>query len=176
MAFSFVVLTAVARSATAQDTTTFPTTGKVVRHDAALDALLAEDAKIEVLAGGFQWSEGPVWVPRDGGFLLFSDIPNNRVMKWVEGEGVSVFLEPAGYTGASAYGKERGSNGLGLDPRGNLTLCEHGDRRVARLDWDGGKQTIVDNYDGKRFNSPNDHVWAASGDLFFTDPPYGLPG
>lgn len=170
------VATTLVGAAGAQDTTTFPTIGDVIRHESGLDVLLVEEATIEVLSGGFKWSEGPVWVPRDGGFLLFSDIPNNRVMKWVEGKGVSVFLEPAGYTGAADYGGEPGSNGLALDADGNLTLCEHGDRRIARMTWDGGKRTIVDHFQGKRFNSPNDLVWAPSGDLFFTDPPYGLPG
>lgn len=160
----------------AQDTTKFPSLGKVVRIDPALERLLAPEASIEVLAGGFVWSEGPVWVPREGGFLLFSDIPRNRVMKWVDGEGVSVFMEPSGFTGVTDYSGEPGSNGLGLDPEGNLTLCEHGDRRLSRMTWNGGKQTIVDSYQGKRFNSPNDHVWSSSGDLYFTDPPYGLRG
>ncbi|WP_231993847.1 SMP-30/gluconolactonase/LRE family protein [Pseudobythopirellula maris] len=160
----------------AQDTTTFPTLGEVVRLDPALDELIEPGAKIEVLAGGFDWSEGPVWVPRDGGFLLFSDIPPNRVMKWVEGQGVSVFLDPSGYTGVGRYSREPGSNGMFLDPKGDLTLCEHGDRRVAMMTWDGGKRTLVDNYQGKRLNSPNDCVWSARGDLYFTDPPYGLPG
>lgn len=161
--------------AVAQDTTKFPTLGEVVRLDPALDGLLDADAKIEVVAGGFIWSEGPVWVPRDGGFLLFSDIPNNRVVKWVEGKGISTFLQPAGYTGAAEYSYEPGSNGLALDPDGNLTLCEHGDRRVALMTWDGGKRTLVDNFQGKRLNSPNDCCWGPGGDLYFTDPPYGMP-
>lgn len=162
--------------ALAQDTVKFPTIGDVVKRDPAFDKLVASDAKIEVLAGGFTWSEGPVWVPRDGGYLLFSDIPPNRVMKWVEGEGVSVFLEPAGYTGAAEYSYEPGSNGLALDADGNLTLCEHGDRRVSLMTWDGGKRTLIDNYQGKRLNSPNDCCWGKNGDLYFTDPPYGMPG
>jgi gluconolactonase len=159
----------------AQDTESYPTLGEIVRIDPQLDALVPADAKIEVLAGGFDWSEGPVWVPRDGGYLLFSDLPPNSIMKWVEGKGISLFLKPAGYTGAAPYGGEPGSNGLALDRDGNLTLCEHGDRRMSRMTWDGGKRTLVDNYQGKRLNSPNDQVWHSSGDLYFTDPPYGLP-
>lgn len=161
--------------AAAQDTKNFPTFGEVVRLGPALDKLIAKDAKIEVLAGGFDWSEGPVWVRRDGGYLLFSDIPRNQILKWVEGKGLSTFLQPSGFTGVGPYGREPGSNGLALDREGNLTMCEHGDRRVSRMRWEGGKQTLVDSYEGKRLNSPNDHCWGKNGDLYFTDPPYGLP-
>src|SRR5208283_4780504 len=107
---------------------------------------------------GFAWAEGPVWV-KDGQYLLFSDIPNNRVCKWKEGEGVSDFLKPSGYTGSKPRGGEPGSNGLILDNEGRLILCEHGDRRVARLEKDGKtKTTLADRYQGKRLNSPNDIV------------------
>lgn len=153
---------------------TYPTFGRVVRQDARLDALIAPDATIEVLASGFQWSEGPVWV-RDGGYLLFSDIPRNSIMRWRENEDLSFYMKPSGYTGVADYGREPGSNGLTLDAQGRLTLCEHGDRRIARLEKDGGKCTLVDNYEGKRLNSPNDLVYRSNGDLYFTDPPYGLP-
>jgi len=96
-------------------------------------------------------------------------------MKWKEGAGISLFMKPSGYTGVADYGHEPGSNGLALDPLGHLVLCEHGDRRISRMEWDGGKQTIVDNYLGKRLNSPNDLIFKANGDLYFTDPAYGLP-
>jgi gluconolactonase len=162
-------------SASAQDTTNYPTLGEIVRLEPQLDALIPSDARIEVLAGGFDWSEGPVWVPRDGGYLLFSDIPRNSIMQWVPGRGVSLFLKPSGYTGKADYGAEPGSNGLSLDPDGNLVCCEHGDRRMSRMTWDGGKRTLVDSYQGRRLNSPNDAVWHKNGDLYFTDPPYGLP-
>lgn len=152
----------------------YPTIGRIVRDNPRLDELIAPDARIEVLASGFDWSEGPVWV-KDGGFLLFSDIPRNSVMKWKEGEGVSLYLKPSGYTGVVDYGAEPGSNGLALDAQGRLIFCEHGDRRVSRLEKDGGKRTLADNYLGKRFNSPNDVVVKSNGDLYFTDPPYGLP-
>jgi gluconolactonase len=157
-----------------QDTHSFPTLGKIVRDDPRLDALIPPDARLEVLASGFDWSEGPVWV-RDGGYLLFSDIPRNSVMKWKEGEGVSLFLKPSGYTGIGNYSKEPGCNGLALDREGRLISCEHGDRRISRLEKEGGKRTLVDNYQGKRLNSPNDLVFRSNGDLYFTDPPYGLP-
>ena len=123
---------------------------------------------------GHAWAEGPVWV-KEQGHLLFSDIPHNRVHRWKAGEGVSLFLEPSGFTGPAEYGKERGSNGLTLDRKGNLISCEHGDRRVSRLEPGGGKRTVADTWQGKRFNSPNDAAVHASGAIYFTDPPYGLP-
>lgn len=153
------------------------TLGAVERFDPALDRLIPSDAQIEVLAAGFTFSEGPVWKGSiDDGYLLFSDIPRNTVFRWKEDEGISTFLNPSGYTGATFYGLEPGSNGLMLDPEGRLVSCEHGDRRVSVLTKDGGKRTLVDNYRGKRLNSPNDGCFHANGDLYFTDPPYGLPG
>ena len=151
-----------------------PTLGSIERLDPRFDALVPKDAVIEVLASGFEWAEGPVWVKRDGA-VLFSDIPRNRVNRWKQGEGLSTYLEPAGFTGPGAYGSERGSNGLTLDGQGNLISCEHGDRRVSRLTPGGGKRTVADNYKGKRFNSPNDVAVHSSGAIYFTDPPYGLP-
>ncbi|WDQ16583.1 SMP-30/gluconolactonase/LRE family protein [Rhodopirellula sp. P2] len=155
------------------------TIGRVERLDDSLDDFLAADAKIEVLAAGFTWTEGPVWVPaqEDGqeDALLFSDIPRNTIYRWSESQGVELFLQPSGYTGNTYYGLEPGSNGLVLDAKGRLVMCEHGDRRVSVLTTDGGKQTIVDNYQGKRLNSPNDLVFDQTGNLYFTDPPYGLP-
>jgi len=147
----------------------------IERLDPALDALIAADAVVENLGSGFRWSEGPVWEPKQGA-LLFSDVPENRVYRWKDGEGISVFLEPSGFTGDVYNGRERGSNGLTLDAQGRLTLCQHGDRRVARLAADGKSfETIVDKFDGKRFSSPNDLCFDRAGNLFFTDPPYGLP-
>jgi len=151
-----------------------PTVGSIERLDPRFDALVPRDAVIEVLASGFVWAEGPVWLAAEQA-VLFSDIPRNRVMRFKDGEGLSVFLEPAGFTGPAAYGKERGSNGLTLDRQGNLVSCEHGDRRVSRLTPGGGKRTVADNYRGKRFNSPNDCAVHSSGAIYFTDPPYGLP-
>lgn len=151
------------------------TIGEIIRVDSKFDELVPPDAEIEVLADGFDWSEGPVWVPRDGGFVLFSDIPPNRIMKWSAADGISLFMEPSGYTGVADYGAEPGSNGLWIDDQGDLICCEHGDRRLSRMTWDGGKVTIADRYQGKRFNSPNDLVQHSSGDFYFTDPIYGLP-
>lgn len=157
-----------------QDTLNFPVLGKIHRLDPRLDKILPKDAKIEVISSGFEWAEGPVWV-KDGGYLLFSDIPRNSIMKWKEGVGVSLFMKPSGFTGVGEYGAEPGSNGLTIDSEGRLVACEHGDRRISRLEKNGGKRTLVDNYMGKRLNSPNDLVYKSNGDLYFTDPPYGLP-
>jgi gluconolactonase len=168
------LLTAVPHAAVAQATTNFPVIGTIHRNDSQLDELIPKDAKIEVLSSRFKWAEGPIWV-KDGGFLLFSDVIANQVMKWKEGEGVSVYLRPSGYTGLYPYSKEPGSNGLTLDSKGRLCSCEHGDRRVSVLTVGGGKRTLVDNYQGKRLNSPNDLCFKTNGDLYFTDPPYGLP-
>jgi gluconolactonase len=163
------------QTAPSQNTTNFPVLGEIHRHAPELDAILPADARIEVIASGFDWSEGPVWVNDDGGYLLFSDIPRNSIYKWKEAEGISLWMKPSGYTGVADYGREPGSNGLALDARGRLTLCEHGDRRISRLETNGGKRTLVDHYQGKRLNSPNDLVYHADGSLYFTDPIYGLP-
>jgi gluconolactonase len=147
----------------------------IERLDPAFDALLAADATVEHLGSGFNWSEGPLWDPAQGA-LLFSDVPENRVYRWKDGAGITVFLEPSGFTGSVYNGRERGSNGLTLDAQGRLVLCQHGDRRVARLAADGKHfETIVDKFEGKRFSSPNDLCFDKAGNLFFTDPPYGLP-
>ncbi|HEY1082765.1 MAG TPA: SMP-30/gluconolactonase/LRE family protein [Prosthecobacter sp.] len=142
--------------------------GGIERQDPALDKLIAPDAKIEILATGFNWSEGPVW--KDGQ-LLFSDVPENTVFRWKEGDkSASISLKPSG----SLDGTGQGSNGLAVDAKGSLILCQHGERRIARLEKDGSFTTLADRYNGKRFNSPNDLVIAKSGALFFTDPPYGM--
>lgn len=155
--------------------TNFPTIGKIVKNDARFDALVAADAKIEVLASGFMWSEGPAWV-KDGGYLVFSDVPQNTVFKWSAKEGLTTFLKPSGYTGRGEYGNEPGSNGLIINKNGELVSCEHGDRRVSAMPLTGGgKRTIADQFGGKRFNSPNDITQHSSGAYYFTDPPYGLP-
>lgn len=158
----------------AQPPRSYPVLGSIVREDPQLDSLLPADARIEVIASGFDWSEGPVW-DRKNGWLLFSDIPRNSVMRWREKEGIDVFLKPSGYTGVAPYGREPGSNGLLIDPQGRLISMEHGDRRVSRMDPDGGKITLADRFEGKRLNSPNDGALHSSGAIYFTDPPYGLP-
>jgi len=153
-----------------------PTVGQIERLDPALDALIAPDAKIEQLATGFDWSEGPVW-RASGRYLLFSDIPKNTIYKWQDSTGLSVFLRPAGYTGDNPPGRELGSNGLTLDANDSLVMADHGNRQVARLnEAKFTKTTLADRYQGKRLNSPNDLVYRSNGDLYFTDPPYGLKG
>jgi gluconolactonase len=152
----------------------FPILGRIHRFSPALDSLLDATAPIEVLASGFKWTEGPVWL-RDSQTLLFSDIPRNTIFAWSEADGLSTFLCPSGYTGNQPWGREPGSNGLTLNPQGHLVACEHGDRRVSLLPPSGGKLTLADLYEGKRLNSPNDCCFHPSGDLFFTDPAYGLP-
>ncbi len=149
--------------------------GAIERLDPQFDRLIPAGAQIEVLAKGFTWSEGPVWI-KEGGYLLFSDVPKNVVYQWKPGKGVREFLRPSGYTGATSRGGEPGSNGLTVDSAGRLVLCEHGDRRVARLETNGQQTTLADRYQGKRLNSPNDLVYKSNGDLYFTDPPYGLQG
>ncbi len=142
------------------------------------NALIPAGAKMEILGEGYDWAEGPVWVPDEtGGHVLFSDIPPNSVYRWKEGQGVSLYLKPAGYTGDVARKGEPGCNGLALDKSdGTVVFCEHGNRRIAKLvDPERAmKITLADNYQGKRFNSPNDLVFHTNGDLYFTDPPYGL--
>jgi gluconolactonase len=152
-----------------------PVLGQIERHDAAFDELVAPEAVLELLVENrFEWSEGPVWDKAEKR-LLFSDIPRNMIWEWSEAGGLKPFLQPSGYTGSAPFtGREPGSNGLAFNRAGELILCQHGDRRIARLD--GGKfVTLADRYQGKRLNSPNDLVIKSNGDIYFTDPPYGLP-
>jgi gluconolactonase len=146
----------------------------VERLDPALDAVLASDARVEQLAEGFRWSEGPVW-RRQSGDLIFTDVPANTAYRWREGAGVDIFLQPSGDTGATPNSSGEGANGLTLDAEGRLVLCQHGDRRIARLDADGRPFVVLaERFEGKRLNSPNDLCFDRAGNLFFTDPPYGL--
>ncbi len=150
------------------------TLGTIERLDKRFDDLIPKDAVIERLSDDvYQWTEGPVWVPREGGYLLFSDIPNNRIVKWQEGKGFSDYMKPAGYTGKATNLKEPGTNGLTLDAQGRLVMCEHGDRRVSREEKNGKKTTLAHKFMGQRLNSPNDLAYKSNGDLYFTDPPYG---
>jgi gluconolactonase len=155
-----------------------PQAPRIERLDSALDRLIDPGAKIEVLAEGYDWSEGPVWI-KDGGYLLFSDVPTNIIHRWKEGEGARPWLKPSGYTSSEPRGGEIGSNGLTLDAQGRLVICQHGDRRVARLEAPLTAPaprftTLADRYQGSRFNSPNDLVFHSNGDLYFTDPAYGM--
>jgi len=152
-----------------------PVETKIIRKDSALDTIISTDAKIEKLAGGFQFTEGPVWV-REGGYLLFSDPNNNLIYRWSEDDGVSIYRTHSGYSGTDIgeYGQP-GSNGLTLDAQGRVTINEHGNRRVTRLEKNGQLTVLADRYEGKRLNSPNDLVYRSDGALYFTDPPFGLP-
>ena len=155
-------------------------TGSVERLSSDLDNIIPADSKPEIIAEGFVWSEGPVWLPVQKK-LLFSDIPRNSIFQWSEAEGLSLYIDSAGFPGPPrSDGAEIGSNGLVLDASGNLVLCQHGNRQIARMDapLDHPRAkfiTLADKYDGKRLNSPNDLVYSSKGDLYFTDPPYGLP-
>jgi len=150
--------------------------GELISLDERFNQLVPKDSRLEKVADGFTWVEGPVW-DKKGEFLLFSDIPNNVIYKWNQGHGVKVYLKPSGYSGEDDFqGREPGSNGLTFDPSGRLVICQHGDRRITRLEKDGSKTTLIDTYEGKRLNSPNDAVFKSNGDLYFTDPPFGLPG
>ncbi len=152
---------------------------KVDRRDAALDAILPADAKLEKLATGFLFTEGPVWVkatPATEGYLLFSDPNANTIYRWTPDGQVSVYMTKSGYTGfdIGEYGQP-GSNGLTLNKDGLLTINQHGNRRVVRQERTGAITVVADRYEGKRLNSPNDLVYKSDGSLYFTDPPFGLP-
>jgi gluconolactonase len=157
----------------------YKTVGFIERINPLLDQVLDTTAKAEIIAEGFEWSEGPLWVKKDK-MLLFSDVPTNTVYKWSIEQGVEIYLKPSGFTGASSKSKEPGSNGLLLDAGGHLVLCQHGNRQMARMDAPLNNPkpvfiTLANTYLGKRFSSPNDAIYNRSGDLFFSDPPYGLP-
>jgi gluconolactonase len=153
-----------------------PAGASIERLDPALDTLVAPRARMEQLADGFDWAEGPVW-DRRGGFLLFSDVPKNTIYQWKEGQPLSVFLRPSGYVGSTPFGRELGSNGLTLDKSGAIVMADAGSRQVSRVDQVKFNKTVLaDRYKGKRLNSPNDLVFRSNGDLYFTDPPYSLTG
>ena len=148
---------------------------EVIRKDPAMDAIVGPNPKIFKLAEGFKFTEGPVWIP-NGSYLLFSDPNSNVIYKYTKDGQLSPFREKSGYAGAdiAEYGQP-GSNGLTLDREGRLTINEHGNRRVTRLEKDGTATVLADRYEGERLNSPNDLVYKSDGTLYFTDPPFGLP-
>jgi gluconolactonase len=157
------------------------TTGTIERIDPALDALVPPDSRMEIVIDGLKWCEGPLWIPDDGGFVICSDIPANAIRRWDARSGPSAYLTPSGYTGTTPRGGETGCNGLTLDRQGRLILCQHGDRRLARMEAPLSAPapnfvTVADRYEGKRFNSPNDAAVHSNGAIYFTDPPYGLDG
>jgi len=149
-------------------------TGTILRVDPGLDALVPKDARIEKLASGFTFIEGPVWIRRESR-LLFSDVRDNKIYQWTAAAGASPFIDPV-FEGDRAGLASISSNGLTLDAEGRLVICEHGNRRISRLESNGTRTTIVDRYEGKRLNSPNDAVYSSNGWLYFSDPPYGLEG
>ncbi len=146
--------------------------------DSSLTEIISPDAQPEIVSEGFEWAEGPVWIESER-MLLFSDVPRDTIYKWTEQKRKEVYLTPSGYTGSEKRDGEMGSNGLLLDPEGRLVLCQHGNRQMARMNapLDNPRPefiTIAGDYNGKKFNSPNDAVYKSKGELFFTDPPYGL--
>jgi gluconolactonase len=153
------------------------TVGSIVRIDAGLDKLITASATIEIIGEGFEWSEGPVWVEKED-MLLFSDVPKNIIYKWTEEKGVDLYLTHSGFTGTETTSHEPGSNGL-IIHNDSLILCQHGDRRIAKMNSSLDNpapnfSTVASTYQGKRLSSPNDAVYRSNGDLYFTDPPYGL--
>lgn len=155
-----------------------PAFGGFEKLDDEFEQVVSPGATIEIIADSLDWCEGPLWLESQQA-LIFSDIPLNRIYKWTSTGGVELYLEPAGYTNSKPRGGETGSNGLTLDPDGNLVLCQHGDRRIARMDAPLDRPapeftTIADNYKGLKFDSPNDLVFDKKGRAYFTDPPYGL--
>jgi len=175
MKFCFVALVAITSCKSNEE----KSIGTFDRIDPEFNSLVSENAKVEIIAEGFKWSEGPVWVDQYN-MLLFSDVPNNIIHKWTEEKGLETYLTPSGFSGTKSLSKEPGSNGLTLSKDGKLTLCQHGDRRVALMNAPLDAPTpnfisIAANYNGKKFNSPNDAAYRSNGDIFITDPPYGLP-
>ncbi len=154
--------------------------GSIEHRSKKLSGLIKKDARIEVLAEGFKFTEGPLWLEKEQ-MLLFSDVPANVIYKWTEAGGKEVYLNPAGYTGSKPRGGFMGPNGLYLTDDGKLWICQHGDRRIAGMDAPINDPkpdfvTVAGTYDGKRLNSPNDFCMSAKGDLYFTDPAYGFEG
>ncbi len=170
---TLILLLTAALFMAASGQTTKQGVGFVWRGDAAMDQIVSKDAPIEKLAGGFQFTEGPIWFKE--GYLLFSDVVGNVIRKWTPDGKVVEFKRPAGYDGTDApAGSFIGSNGMTLDKEGVLYICEHGNHRIERLEKDGKYTVVVDKYNGKRLNSPNDLVFKSDGALYFSDPPYGL--
>jgi len=163
--------------ASGRPATSLPTLGRLTAIDDSFHLTVAADARIEKVAEGFTWAEGPAWI-QDGRYLLFTDVPENILYRWKQGDGLSVFLKPSGLDGPDPGTlREAGANGLHAEPEGTVLVADSGNRLVARLDPKTRRKTVlVATFHGKRFNSPNDVVAHSSGAAFFTDPPYGLKG
>jgi gluconolactonase len=146
----------------------------IERLDPAFDKLIPPGAQIEKCAEGFNWSEGPTWFQSA---IVFSDVPENVIYKWAPGDkSAAVFMKPSGLMSPREGFREQGSNGLAVDREGRLLICQHGERRVARVEKDGKQTALASQFEGKRFNSPNDLTLMKNGTIYFTDPPYGLEG
>lgn len=157
---------------------TIKANSKLIVNDVLLHQIIPENAKVEILAEGFEWAEGPIWLETENK-LIFSDIPENCIYEWSEKNGLKLYLKPAGYVGTKPRGGEPGSNGLVLNSKNELVLCQHGERRMGKMKANLSNpkpefESLADNYMGKKLNSPNDAVFHKNGDLYFTDPPYGL--
>jgi gluconolactonase len=153
--------------------------GSIELYDKNASSLIDTNATIEVIGKGYTWSEGPVWIAEKK-LLLFSDVPENKIYQWKEGDTTKLYLTPSGYTDTAERKGENGSNGLTLDKNGKLLLCQSGNRHIARLnaplDLPKPNFTVLAaNYNGKKFNSPNDLVTDSKNNIYFTDPIYGLP-
>ena len=155
----------------------FDTVGQLTSYDAAFAEVFDPGARIEKLTEDtFTWSEGPTWVREGGGYLLFNDPPENRMYRWSQADGLSLFLEPSGYAGPPLDTlREGGANGLFTEADGSVLLADSGNRLIARFNAaDKSRVTLAESFEDKRFNSPNDVVARGDGTVFFTDPPYGL--
>ncbi len=154
------------------------TLGEIEFISPELEAIIPKDAVIEVIGEGMTWAEGPLWIPEKK-WVLCSDVKENRIYKWSEQDGFNVYLEPSGFTGDYTDSRERGSNGLTLDGKGNLVLCQHGNRRVVRMQAPlanpkANFEVLASSFSGWKLNSPNDLIYDSKDNLYFTDPPYGL--
>ncbi len=176
MKFQFIVFLLISFNCLSQ--TPYKKVGTIERYDSSINKILSRDAEAEIIAEGLDWCEGPLWAEKHK-MLLFSDVPTNTIYKWTEQKGKEVYLKPSGYTGTVVRGGEMGSNGLLLDKAGNLVMCQHGDRRLAKMDAPINQPqakfiTLASSHKDKRIGSPNDAAFNSKGELFFTDPPYGL--
>jgi len=174
--FIFIVLIILITSC--QNKKEYKTIGSIERFDSSINDIISPNAKPEIIAEGFKWSEGPLWIEKNK-MLLFSDVPSNTIYKWTEEKGKELYLTPSGYTDTLKRGGEMGSNGLTVDNDNHLILCQCGNRQMARMNASFEKPeanftAIASSYQGKKFNSPNDVVYNSKGEMFFTDPPYGL--